>query len=633
MRSVRQIVFGEHPRALLVLCVPTLLAVVLDLSLRGRALAHYIWYGKLFYVGSILLSLAFWWLPLFVAARLAARARETTSAGPRVGLVALFGLFVFPLATFCFPGQILYHRVVDAYMGRDTLRLGITFRTTLRDWFVSWAGPGVVLVIVGAGLFVTLLMALAVRRAAATPPGSTPALAVVVFVASLVCFWRDLCDSRYLQAATPDACFLHSLVHTVQIAASGQWNVRQGVSLRTPAALPPLTSERQARPNVVVILTESVRADTFCSDPPPACKASELDQVAADRIPLGKLTTPTPNTFSSCVFLWTGLSANVDFKTAHSAPVLWELAHAVGYRTAYITSQNGAYEDFGVFVRKAGIDELALAAELGGMEQEQLGAPDERATDAALKLAREATGPYFALVQLANTHMPYRVDPALQPYEPHSPNAVGDVVPFKNQYKNSVLLQERTVAAFLRELRALPSWDDTVVIFMSDHGEQFREHHGLYHNHSLYEEELRIPGFLVAGARALDDGQRAALRTFAGKRTYTQDVHATVVDLFGLDGAHAALPYGDKVVGRSLLRPRTTEPKMLLATSTAVWEPTDARFGVMLGERVLVGSPIASWSCFDLVRDPSERKPLPAERCADLLEVAQRELVRPEVRN
>ena len=100
----------------------------------------------------------------------------------------------------------------------------------------------------------------------------------------------------------------------------------------------------------------------------------------------------TPNTFSACMVLWTGLSPDVDFRTAHSAPVLWEIARAVGYRTAYVTSQNPNYEDFGTFTRRAGIDVLVTATDLGGVAQEQLGAPDERATAEMLQFVARPTG-------------------------------------------------------------------------------------------------------------------------------------------------------------------------------------------------------------------------------------------------
>src|ERR1019366_7856020 len=138
-----------------------------------------------------------------------------------------------------------------------------------------------------------------------------------------------------------------------------------------------------------------------------------------------------------------------------------------------------------------------------------------------------------------------------------------------------VALQERTVTEFLRVLRASPAWADKVVVFLSEDGEQFREHGGLYHNHSLFDEELRVPGWLIAGPRALDATQRTAIGTHAGRRTYMQDVHETVVDLFGVEGARATLPFADLVTGRPLLRPRSPGPgpTVLLATPPSVGGP------------------------------------------------------------
>jgi hypothetical protein len=345
------------------------------------------------------------------------------------------------------------------------------------------------------------------------------------------------------------------------------------------------------------------------------CRSRFLDDVVPGRLPLGTLRTLTPNTFSAFLVLTTGLDPNVDFVSAHRAPMVWELARAVGYRTAYVSAQNPKYEDFGTFVERAGIDVLVTGTDLGGIAQEQIGAPDESATRAMLDFVKggDHERPYFAVLHLSNTHAPYRVDPALQPFAPSAPSAFGGAREFHNQYRNSVLLLERTVASFLKELRDAPGWDRTVVVFVSDHGEQFAEHGAFFHNHSLYDEELRIPGWIVAGERGLTSGQRAALASYAGHPTYSQDVHETVVDLLGLEEVRGSLPLAESVHGRSLV---------LLATSTAVWEPDDARYGAMRGDKAVFTAGRAHWACFDLDVDPGERAPLPEPACGDLASLA-----------
>jgi hypothetical protein len=622
---------GDDARALLFLAAPTLLAIAIDLSLRARTLAGYAPQGKLIYLSSWLISAAFWvWPSWLLASMFAARRR----AKPVLAWAALLiGAWLLPLTTLCFAGQPLYYRVFHAYVGRDTVRLGIALRGTVGDWFASWGGPWIIAAMIAVGATVTLGIVLFAAKVSGRVTRTVPLLPIVTFLGAGICFWTDNVDSRFLQAATPDTCFVHGLVHALRVTVTGMGGIHQGFSIRTPAPLPPLASTRDRPPNVLVILLESVRADALCSDPPPACQARFFDEVIPDRLSLGRLTTETPNTFTSFLTLATGLPPNVDFRSAHTAPVLWEVARALGYRTAYISSQNPKYEDFGAFTQRAGIDLLMTAIELGGMRQEQLGAPDERATEEMLSFLRSVPvdRPYFAVLHLSNTHAPYRTDPSLLPFQPESTDPVGDVQAFHNHYRNSVLWEERLLSTFLRDVRALPSWDRTAMILLSDHGEQFREHGSLYHNHSLYEEELRVPGFLVAGDHALREGEREALGTFAGRRTFTQDVHKTVLDLFGVGDPDAGLPLATLAGGQSLLKPHLgarghashDRPK-LLATSTSVWEADDALYGAIFGERTVVRSVTGEWRCFDRAKDPDQAHDLGKSACSDLAEAVER---------
>jgi arylsulfatase A-like enzyme len=326
--------------------------------------------------------------------------------------------------------------------------------------------------------------------------------------------------------------------------------------------------------------------------------------------------------------LWTGLAPDADFTTMHHATVVWEIAHALGYRTAYISAQNLRYDNFGAFLEKASIDVQASAVDLGFAADAHIGAPDENATARMMQFVRDvpAGTPYFAVLHLSNTHWPYRIDPALQPFAPHDESPMSDVLLLHNHYRNSVLMQERTMADFVRQLRATPGWEDTAVVFVSDHGEQFREHGGLYHLSSLFEEQVRIPGWLLAGDRAVDATQRAALGTWQSRRTYSQDIHATVLDLLGVYDQRAGFAFADRLTGRSLLRPAgRAEPRVLLSTASGVWEPDDPKYGVMQGDLLAVKASSDAWWCYDIRADPEERMPrgmLPG--CAPLIDLGTR---------
>lgn len=621
-RVLRALV-GEDPRALLLVLAPTLLAIALDFALRARALIVYPPREALNYVGSSLASAGFWAGPLWLSSRLFLVRGGRARVAARVGLGLFYALFVLPLAVFCYGGQALYHGVFHAYMARDTVRLGIALRGTLGAWLSAWGGS--LLAMVLAGVAVTAGIAFAARRAAPALASATPLLPVLAFGGASYCFWVDFVESRSLQAAPPDTCFIHGVVHAIHDGVTGKGWVRRGISLRTPDPLPPLPPAPH-RPNVLLILSESVRADAMCSEPPPRCAAPFLDAVVPDRVALGRLTSQSSGTFTACMVLWTGMPPSVDFQTAHRAPVLWEIAKGVGYRTGYLTSQNLRYDDFGAYVKRAGIDVMVSAMELGDTRDPHVGAPDEAATAQALAFAREtpAGTPYFAVLHLSNTHWPYRVDPALQPFAPHSEDPLGDVALLHNHYRNSVRMQERTVADFLRALKGLPSWDDTVVIFLSDHGEQFREHGGLYHINSLFDEEVRVPGWLAAGPRALDEAQRLALARLGDRRTFSQDVQATVVDLLGAWEARARFPFAPLATGRSLARPLpAAEPAAILSTASGVWEPNDPKYGILRSEQLLVGAQSSTWRCYAIRLDPREAFPRSKESCGDMLDAAR----------
>ncbi|MEO8797803.1 MAG: sulfatase-like hydrolase/transferase, partial [Polyangiaceae bacterium] len=468
--------FGKRGRALLFVTSPTLMAIAMDVLVRGKVFLAYPPLQIANYVGSSFASAGVWGGLLWIVSYLFS-VKPHNRPWARLLIALFFGLFVLPIAVFSYGGQALYHRVFEAYMARDTVRLGIALRGTLSDWLMAWGGPWVFVGLLLIGLPITYVIYRFTKKAAPFLRHTWPIVPLLALSGASYAFWIDFVESRSLQAAPPDTCFLHGVFHAVHDGVTGKGWVRRGISLRTPAPLPPVPIAAH-RPNVLVILTESMRADATCSEPPPKCRSRFLDDVAGDRIPLGMTTTQTPGTFGACMLLWTGMPPKVDFKTAHSAPVLWEVAKAAGYRTAYITSQNLRYDDFGAFVEKAAIDVKVSAMELGDTKDPMIGAPDERATPQMLDFVKSvpAGTPYFGVLHFSNTHAAYRVAKDLQPFSPHSNDPLGDVTAFHNQYRNSVLMQERTLAAFLKELRALPSFADTVVLFVSDHGEQFTEH-------------------------------------------------------------------------------------------------------------------------------------------------------------
>jgi hypothetical protein len=113
------------------------------------------------------------------------------------------------------------------------------------------------------------------------------------------------------------------------------------------------------------------------------------------------------------------------------------------------------------------------------------------------------------------------------------------------------------------------------------------------------------------------------MRLFRDRRTFNSDVNATVVDLLGAFAYREKLPFASSLHGRSLLRPPVGEPIMAASTTSGVWEDDNPVYGVIMGDRKVVGGDTTPWVCYDSGADPRERFPLPAAaRCAPLLKAA-----------
>jgi glucan phosphoethanolaminetransferase (alkaline phosphatase superfamily) len=67
----------------------------------------------------------------------------------------------------------------------------------------------------------------------------------------------------------------------------------------------------------------------------------------------------------------------------------------------------------------------------------------------------------------------------------------------RDLYDNNLSYLDRALKRFVEWLKAENIYEKTVILFTSDHGEQFWEHGASLHGHTLYEEEIRIPAILL----------------------------------------------------------------------------------------------------------------------------------------
>jgi arylsulfatase A-like enzyme len=111
----------------------------------------------------------------------------------------------------------------------------------------------------------------------------------------------------------------------------------------------------------------------------------------------------------------------------------------------------------------------------------------------------------------------------------------------RDLYDNNLSYLDRAFSRFISWLKEEGIYDRTVILFTSDHGEQFWEHGASLHGHTVYEEEIRIPVILVS---------HAIQQRFEDVPVIAADMPPTIADLAGYS---VEPPYDDSHMGISLL--------------------------------------------------------------------------------
>jgi len=247
-----------------------------------------------------------------------------------------------------------------------------------------------------------------------------------------------------------------------------------------------------------------------------------------------------------------------------------------------------------------------MSAGWGLFDHPTLSAAEERVSAARAWLAARPDRDAVALVHLMDAHLPYTEPEAYRSLWAGEPPAN-----FPDQLQRTNLIMEigrgADKAAFRRHLidrydqnlrylddalaPLLAETDGAVVALFSDHGEEFWEHDGFEHGHTLYDELLRVP-LLLKGP---------------GVAPGRSDAPVSLVDLTPTALALLGMP-ADETQGRSLLSPPPADRPIAFGRPLYV-EPS---WGVVQGERKWT-THLGAEVVHDLAVDPAEQSPLAGE--------------------
>jgi arylsulfatase A-like enzyme len=95
-------------------------------------------------------------------------------------------------------------------------------------------------------------------------------------------------------------------------------------------------------------------------------------------------------------------------------------------------------------------------------------------------------------------------------------------------YDGEIAFTDSAIAGLLGGLDSRNLTENTLIVFLSDHGEEFFEHGGFEHGHSLYQELIHVP-LLFALPGKLTEGARIS------RPVRLLDVAPTILDFLDID--------------------------------------------------------------------------------------------------
>jgi arylsulfatase A-like enzyme/Tfp pilus assembly protein PilF len=315
-------------------------------------------------------------------------------------------------------------------------------------------------------------------------------------------------------------------------------------------------AHRSARPNVLLITVDTLRADHVGSYGYAAAQTPALDALAARGLRFEHATTVAPLTLPAHSSLMTGtfpgfhgVRDNGGFYLGDDQTTLATVLRGHGYRTGGFVSAFVLDRRWGI---AQGFDRYYDDFDLGkyrmdvGLDAVQR--PGSEVISKAIEwIDQDSTRPFLAWAHLYEPHAPYEPPEPIRARFP--PTMIG-------AYDGEIATADIQIGRLIDHLAAAGRLDNTLVVVLGDHGESLGEHGEEQHGFFIYDADIRIP-LIVAGpgvtARVVTDNVRIV------------DVMPTVLQLLGIENPKA-------VQGRSLLPLARGESLDLVAISET-WYP------------------------------------------------------------
>jgi arylsulfatase A-like enzyme len=263
------------------------------------------------------------------------------------------------------------------------------------------------------------------------------------------------------------------------------------------------------RPNVLLVVVDTLRKDHLGCYGYHRNTSPNIDRLAEVAVRYDNAISQAPWTSPSLSSLFTSLYPSaigiedVQFVLDDELILLSEVLRDHGYTTGAVVSHTycASWWNF-----SQGFDFFEE-----GAIYSQVSSPD--VTRDALKfLDRYKAEPFFLFLHYFDPHDAYLVHPGFEfstgrPYEGPVKGRLNakmlrelppvlrpeDIDEIVRHYDSEVAFTDKHVGKVLDRLRHLELFDDALIIVTADHGEEFKDHGGLRHGYTLYQELINVP--------------------------------------------------------------------------------------------------------------------------------------------
>ncbi len=299
-------------------------------------------------------------------------------------------------------------------------------------------------------------------------------------------------------------------------------------------------------PHVLIFLVDTLRADRLGCYGYERPTSPNIDRFAAGAVrfehPVAQASWTRPSTAS----ILTGLYAHNhgarsrNHVLTNDVPYLPEMLRSIGYRALGVSANSIAGPTFGF---RRGFSHFKPLPE--NLSSPGIHAPAWRVVNETLEWL-ERIGPgdsFFAYMHVMDPHSPY------YPPEPHrsrfAPDApagplgtnMGKLQPFEiphlgDLYDAEIAAVDEQFGRLLEELDRRGFLDDALVVFVSDHGEEFLDHGNHGHGSNLYREQIHVPLIVQLPARLRATVERSVVE----EQVQQIDIVPTILEAIGRPG-------------------------------------------------------------------------------------------------